>query len=273
MTPARPAATVLLLRPADHGPEVLMLRRSGRSGFFPDAWVFPGGRVERSDADLPTMGRVDGLDEPRWAVAALRETFEEAGIWLGAGAPDADLRDRLNQRQGSLTEVPGLVADLTRVDWVAWWITPAVEPKRYDTRFFLVEVTRDEVVGATPCHIETVRSRWIRPIDAVAAQAQGELFLAPPTLRVLEDLSAAIDAPPTAGPRLPCPTHPIQPRLDGGRANPASPDGGPAEGMAVVLPGDPTYPSDHPAPGPTRIVLRGGVWRSEWAPDGGPAAG
>ena len=188
MSAARPAATVLLLRPSADGPEVLMLRRSGRSGFFPDAWVFPGGRVEPGDAALPHTGGVDGLDEPRWAVAALRETFEEAGIWLGAGAPDADLRDRLNQRQGSLSEAPGLVADLSRVDWVAWWVTPEAEPKRYDTRFFLVEVTRAEVAGATPCHVETVQSRWIRPVDAVAAQARGELFLAPPTLRVLEEL-------------------------------------------------------------------------------------
>ena len=74
--PARPAATVLILRPGDAGPELLLLRRSGRSGFFPDAWVFQGGRVEEADHSHPFVGACPGLDgEPAWAVAAVRETF------------------------------------------------------------------------------------------------------------------------------------------------------------------------------------------------------
>ena len=265
----RPAATVLVLRPGSAGPEVLLLKRSGRAGFFPDAWVFPGGRVDPADGDVETRGAVAGLEEePQWAVAALRETFEEAGIWLGDGALGADLRAALNRREASLAGAAGVVADLSRVRWLTWWVTPPEEPKRYDTRFFVVEVTRDEVAHATPCAIETVESRWMRPSRAVAAQRAGALFMAPPTVRVLEDLSEDLAA--GRGVAATPPRHGIAPRLVGGRANPAAGGAGPPEGMMVVLPGDPTYPSEHPVSGPTRIVLRGGAFRSEYAPGCGP---
>lgn len=268
----RPAATVLVLRPGPAGREVLLLKRSGRSGFFPDAWVFPGGRVEPADRALPTVGAVVGLeDEPQWAVAAVRETFEEAGIWLGQGAATPELRARLVGREGPLTPEDGLVADLSRVRFHAWWITPEAEPKRYDTRFFLALVQPDEVAHATPCDVETVESRWMTPAQAVQQQAAGALFLAPPTLRVLEDLVPVVDT--SAVHSLPAPTTPIQPKLSGGLANPAAAGGPPQSGLAILLPGDPEHPSDHPVAGPTRIVLRGRVWRSEHAPAGGSDAG
>jgi 3-isopropylmalate/(R)-2-methylmalate dehydratase large subunit len=61
MAEARPAATVLLLRPSPQGPEVLLLRRASSAGFFPNTWVFPGGRVEAADASVPTCGAVPAL--------------------------------------------------------------------------------------------------------------------------------------------------------------------------------------------------------------------
>jgi 8-oxo-dGTP pyrophosphatase MutT (NUDIX family) len=254
---ARPAATVVVLRPGPTGPEVLLLQRSQRSGFFPHAWVFPGGRVDAADHAAPTRGTVDGLPEgaAAFAVAAVRECFEEAGVWLGDGEPAGDLRDRLNARQATLADAPELVADLDRLEQWAWWITPEVEPKRYDTRFFVTAVTPDEVAHAAPDSRETVDARWLRPADALAA---GDVFLAPPTFRTLEELAALsaqaggdLDGMMRAAAERP--VVPIQPKLEKDAAG----------AITIILPGDPEHPSAAPAPGPKRIVWRGTGWRSE----------
>lgn len=257
MAEARPAATVIVLRPGADGPEVLLLQRSQRSGFFPHAWVFPGGRVDAADHAAPTRGAVAGLPEgaAAFAVAAVRECFEEAGVWLGDGVPPAGLRDRLNARTATLADAPGLVADLDRLEQWAWWITPEVEPKRYDTRFFVTAVTPEEVAHAAPDARETVDARWLRPADALAA---ADVFLAPPTFRTLEELAALADQ---AGGDLGAmqaaaatrPVGPIQPKLERDAAG----------AVSIILPGDPTHPSEAPAPGPKRIVWRGTGWRSE----------
>lgn len=257
MVEARPAATVIVLRPGPGGPEVLLLQRSRESGFFPHAWVFPGGRVDAADHAAQTRGSVTGL--PRgaeaFAVAAVRECFEEAGVWLGDGTPPPDLRDRLNRRTATLADAPTLVADLDRLEQWAWWITPAVEPKRYDTRFFLTAVTREEVAHAAPDSRETVGARWLRPLDALAAQ---DVFLAPPTFRTLEELAelgmrwdGALDRMQAAAAvRV---VVPIQPKLEKDARG----------AITIVLPGDPAHPSETPAPGPKRIAWRGARWRSE----------
>ena len=82
-----PAASVLLVREMPGGDEgvgleVLMLRRHENSSFMPGAWVFPGGIVEPSDAEIArSLGHDSLLGTMR--VAAVRETFEESGIWIG----------------------------------------------------------------------------------------------------------------------------------------------------------------------------------------------
>ena len=126
----RPAATVVLVRPTPEGLTVFLLRRAGTVGFFPHAWVFPGGRVEASDAAVPTTGAIPGLEPENaaFAVAALRECLEECGVWLGQGQPDPTLRDRLNDRSATLLDAPELGADLSRLGYWAWWITPEIEP-------------------------------------------------------------------------------------------------------------------------------------------------
>src|SRR5688572_1741762 len=94
----RPAATVILLRDGDAGLEVFMVQRNRRSGFLPNAWVFPGGRVDAEDAlhgHPGVRGRlaIPGMTDAEAAavgVAAARETLEEAGIWLGQGAADRE---------------------------------------------------------------------------------------------------------------------------------------------------------------------------------------
>jgi 8-oxo-dGTP pyrophosphatase MutT (NUDIX family) len=250
---ARPAATVIILRESPQGPEVLMLKRSGHSGFFPNAWVFPGGRVDESDATVRSRGAVLGMSEEDrdYAVAAIRETFEEAGVWLGDGHPSEELRAALNDRTGTLHDAPDLVADLGRLAAWSWWITPESEPKRYDTRFFIALLDRQEAERAHHDEQETVEHTWICPKEAVCQAEAGDFFLAPPTYLTLCELAfhetglAAMHF--AAGRRV----RPIMPRLD-------AQDGQ----WAIVLPGDPSYPTEHPVEGPTKVEFRDGRWWS-----------
>ena len=183
----RPAATILIFRPSPSGPEVLLLKRSRQVGFFPSAWVFPGGRVDEQDGLFPTVGRLDGV-EVQFAVAAIREAFEEAGIWLGEGEPSDDLRDALNQRQGGLPLDGSLKADVCKVRQWSWWITPDTEPKRYDTRFFVCRVPYDPTLEIVPDASETVEARWLSPQEAISLHAQDALFMAPPTYLTLLEM-------------------------------------------------------------------------------------
>ena len=128
-----------------------MLKRSGRSGFFPHAWVFPGGRVDTADEEARSTGCTPGLPEgdDHYAVAAIRETYEEAGVWMGAGEASSEFRAALNERTATLRDAPGLVADLDRLAVWSWWVTPEIEPKRYDTRFFVAHLRKEEAAGGS----------------------------------------------------------------------------------------------------------------------------
>lgn len=156
MTPAIPAATVVLVQPAEGlGVQTLMLRKNtGQS--FGGMWVFPGGRVEPGD-ERPGAHEID--DARR---AAIRETAEETGLALG----DTDL-------------VP-----------FAHWIPPEQAPKRYSTWFFVASLpanTADVVVdgGEIGDHV------WTTPGDALKRHAAGEVQLAPPTWVTLHSLAEA----------------------------------------------------------------------------------
>jgi 8-oxo-dGTP pyrophosphatase MutT (NUDIX family) len=169
-----PAASILLLR--DSPLEVLMIRRHEKSSFVPNAWVFPGGVVEEHDKagdELATMRR-----------AALRELFEETGVWLGASLQDAaESRKRMLAGRSSLDELlKESAVDLEKLVWTSRWITPAGVPKRFDTWFFLASVSRD--VEATPENSEAVEAIWVSPAEAVE-----KLQIVFPTLKNLEAIS------------------------------------------------------------------------------------
>ncbi|MBC7173915.1 MAG: NUDIX hydrolase [Polyangiaceae bacterium] len=151
--PARPSATVVLLREAAAGPEVLLLKRNDRIVFHGGEWVFPGGRVESGDAD----GDVFAIDAARRA--AVRETREEADVEISA----ADV-------------VP-----------IAHWTTPLHMPKRFSTWFFAVRVPRLEVAVDGG---EIMAHRWVAPEQALRARASGEIGLPPPTFLTLLELAA-----------------------------------------------------------------------------------
>ena len=249
-TEPRPAATVVLLREGPDGAEVLLLRRSRAVGFFPNAWVFPGGRVDPHDASAPRTGSVPGLEPAAEAaaVAAVRETFEESGVWLGAGDPPAVLREAINGGTATLADADGLVADLSRLRLWARWVTPIAEPRRYDTWFFVAAVPRSAV--ARHDDGETVSSAWVRPSAVLAAPHDWPT--APPTWRTLEELAGVAHPDEALAAASGRDVRPICPRLE--RA--------PDDAWQLVLPGDPTYPSDAPVVGPTRISFRQGRWWS-----------
>jgi 8-oxo-dGTP pyrophosphatase MutT (NUDIX family) len=150
----RPSATVVLLRDAAAGLELLLLQRAPRAD-RPGAWVFPGGKVEPGDVEAGEPGSRESALR-----AAVRETREEAGLALEHGR---------------------LVA-------ISRWITPEIAPQRFDTWFFLgaVDASHEVVV----CGSEMVAHRWIAPAAALAAHHGGELSLAPPTFVTVSWLTA-----------------------------------------------------------------------------------
>jgi 8-oxo-dGTP pyrophosphatase MutT (NUDIX family) len=214
----RDAATVMLLRSGQaSGLEVYMLRRKPSMAFAPGAFVFPGGSVDPRDADEEVAWAGPPAEE--WGLifdappelaralvcAAVRETFEESGVLLAGESADSVIADTtsdaweadrraLLDRSVSLAELltrRGLVlrADLLR-PW-SRWITPVIEPRRFDARFFAAAMpsgqrTRD--VGG-----EAAAVAWIGPADALAAGKRGELTLWPPTAVTLTELAACGD--------------------------------------------------------------------------------
>ncbi len=171
-----PAASAIILR--DEPFEVLMLRRHEKSSFVPNAWVFPGGISDESDAQeslLDTM-RMTGV----------RETFEETGVWLGAPLADAEhkRRELLDGEIAFRDLVAEGPVDFSRLVWTSRWITPAGIPKRFDTYFFLATVSRDTI--ATAEQNEVVDVKWIHPAAALAKHAAREMQMVFPTLRNLE---------------------------------------------------------------------------------------
>jgi 8-oxo-dGTP pyrophosphatase MutT (NUDIX family) len=226
----RDAATVMLLRPAGAGAgagsaagpagapgvEVLMLRRVAAMKFAPGAYVFPGGSVDPADYDAPVGwhgpdpaefgARLGASAEMARALvcAAVRETFEEAGVLL-AGAPDggpvaddpsgpAWEADRAALVAGDVTLAEllsrrGLVlrADLL-VPW-ARWITPEGEPRRFDARFFAAALPAGQV--ATGHAAESDRIAWLRPADAIESARAGQISMLPPTATTLHDFAVA----------------------------------------------------------------------------------
>ncbi|HEY5106634.1 MAG TPA: NUDIX hydrolase [Caulobacteraceae bacterium] len=148
--PVRPrdAATLIILRHDGPKPRVLMGRRHGGHDFMPDKWVFPGGRIDRSDFRAPAANDLRPEVAARLektapaararalAMAAIRETFEETGLLLAKSAPSRTFAGPWREfiAQGAL-------ADLAALDFVARAVTPAQSPKRFDARFFMADAS------------------------------------------------------------------------------------------------------------------------------------
>ncbi|MCP4806511.1 MAG: NUDIX domain-containing protein [Proteobacteria bacterium] len=257
MSTPRPAATVVVLRDSPSGPEVLMVQRSKKSGFMPDAHVFPGGRVDLEDSDVVVRGGEEdrvrmglGAAGAAYQVAAVRECYEEAGVLLARGEPDDAARTALQDRKrtfGDVAEELGWEVDASDLVYWSWWITPKPEPKRYDTRFFVARVGRD--VAASHDRYETVDSAWWTVAGVLERFDRGEVLLAPPTFRTLWEMRDHTDVESILAAGRGRVTPPIEPRarIDDGV-------------VTVLLPGDPEHPSDEGLDGPTRHTLSQGRW-------------
>jgi len=253
-TPAvvpRDAATVMLVRDAPDL-QVFMLRRNLDSVWIAGASVFPGGAVDADDRHPRWEARCAGWDDARataalarpagglgFLVAAVRETFEEAGVLL-ARDPDglaADGRhDHLIAARAALNagdhDFDTLVLDhdlVLATDEllpVSHWVTPPGGPRRYDTWFFVAAAPEGEYLHDDT---ELIASAWVRPVDALAAGGRGEVDLIFPTRKNLE-LLARFD---TAAALLDAVRGATVPDASGALALVAD-DGG----QRIVLPGD-----------------------------------
>ena len=209
--PARPAATIMLLRDGTEGIEVFMVVRHHAIEFAAGALVFPGGRVEEADHELAegAWPNPDGLDPDRldpdrlaFRVAAIRETFEECGVLLARplGSDrliDAATLTRLEDQHRAALNAgsigfdavlgsEGLVPAPDLLVHFAHWITPSNQPKRYDTHFFLAEAPAEQL--AVHDGWEAVESIWITPARALADTAAGLFKLVFATAKNLEKL-------------------------------------------------------------------------------------
>ncbi len=214
-TPARPrpAATLVLLREGETGPEILLLRRNPTTRFAPGAYVFPGGAVDAGDGNEALLRRWDGLsvqaaqvrlrtetgEEPTaiaYYAAAVREAFEETGLLVGgpAGLSNRSVRRARKCLLDGVRSFAEVLEDLdTRLDgrnleYIAHWVTPVAAPRRYDTRFFAAEVP--PAARAVPDEREMTGAVWLTPATALARHREGRLPMIFPTVRTLEALQA-----------------------------------------------------------------------------------
>jgi len=214
--PVRDASTVMLLRDGLEGLEVVMLRRNLRSAFVGGAYVFPGGGVDPDDGGTDVAGLCVGRDDRTasaavgvdtgglafW-VAAVRETFEEAGLLLAVDDDDAfidlhrpDIADRFSEhrravddgqrRLADVVEEEGLRLAVDRIHYFSRWVTPLGAPRRYDTRFFVAVAPPAQTALAD--QREVVEHLWVRPADALRRSRQGDFEMIFPTVRSLEAL-------------------------------------------------------------------------------------
>ncbi|MCI3932077.1 NUDIX hydrolase [Streptomyces sp. AN091965] len=211
--PPRPAATVLLLRDTPEGPEVHMLRRRTSMPFAAGAYAYPGGGVDPRDHERAV--RWAGPPRAAWAArlgvdeaaaqatvcAAVRETYEEAGVLLAGPGPDSVVGDTtgddweadrraLVARDLSFAEFLDRRGLVLRSDLLgAWarWITPEFEPRRYDTFFFVAALPAGQ--RTRNASTEADRTEWLSPATAAARYDRGELVMMPPTIATLRRLA------------------------------------------------------------------------------------
>lgn len=169
------AATLILVRRDRGRAEVLMGQRHADHSFMPNKFVFPGGRVDRTDTAVPAAGELRprvavhlelGATRSRaraLAIAAIRETFEETGLRLARPAP------RLPHRgDWAAFAAPGVAPSLDVLEFVARAITPPYRPKRFDARFFMADAhhLHDTDLDALQGSGELLTLRWVTTEEA-----------------------------------------------------------------------------------------------------------
>jgi 8-oxo-dGTP pyrophosphatase MutT (NUDIX family) len=281
--PIRDASTVLPLRDGPDGLEVFMVKRSSRLGFLGGAHVFPGGAVDAGDRDPALDDHLDcfaaaaaartlGIEDADRArghyVAAIRELFEEAGIllarrdggWIEHGDDALGRGFALAREDIAHGKLPfaAFVADLAiklaadALCYFAHWITPAVESRRFDTRFFLARMPERQ--HARHDRVESIEGEWIRPEAGLARYARHEIELVPPTICALDWLALHGGADVALEAAVALEIVEVLPKIimDG-------------RGVTILYPGDDDYAAGVPQPAEAgrmlnRLVLKDGLW-------------
>jgi 8-oxo-dGTP pyrophosphatase MutT (NUDIX family) len=266
--PILDASTVVLLREADRELETFMLCRHQRSGFMGGAHVFPGGKVDASDRTRRWLERIDRSAEEiserlgesdadlglGLLIAAIRETFEEAGVLLARAGRPSDLMQARRALLGGedfleLASAIEMQVDSIALTPYARWITPEMETRRFDTRFYIATIPEGQ--SASHDGNETTSAEWLRPAAALDAMREGRIKLAPPTVRTLHWLSEFDDARSVIASARSRKPPLVRPHIVSGEG-----------GWFLALPGDPEHPERDPVlPGATRMVFDGGAWR------------
>jgi len=279
------AATVILIRPSKSGDwKIFLARRHQNQNFMAGAYVFPGGQLEEIDND-PQLGNyiktADGFDPhlllqdsslPRekalgFFIAAIRETFEEAGILLGGkiienfiSLDNEEILQRFNHYRRQLNASQITLAEIAQKEEMSFfpdalipyahWITPEFEKKRFSARFFLAKLPP----GQTPVAdaVELTESLWVTPQKALEMHRRKEIILMPPTFKTIEELSAFRDIDKLFFAAKTKIIYPILPQL---------------AGNSLKLPHDPEYSIDaYKRPPnssePSRILSENGVWKT-----------
>jgi 8-oxo-dGTP pyrophosphatase MutT (NUDIX family) len=237
----RQAATVLLLRDGTAGLEVYLLRRTRGMPFAGGMTAYPGGGVDPRDGDTDLTWA--GPSPADWATAfgcderiarelvcaAVRETFEEAGVLLAGPVADGEAgivpdvsgedweeqRQALLRRELSLAELLAARGLALRSDLLrpfAHWITPPVEPRRYDTKFFAAALPAGQ--EARDVSTEADEASWLRPETALAQMRAGTRPMMPPTIHTLSQVQPFADVAAALAGSPPEPLHPISPTFE-----------------------------------------------------------
>ena len=280
------SATVILVR-RGHGktPEVFLARRHDSQSFMAGVYVFPGGQLEASDADIAETILLSARDDFQphallqdstltrdmalgFFICAIRETFEETGVLFARNASDdsidfgnaiiqarfAAYRQPLNEGKITLAEIirqEGLVLMPELLTPYSHWITPEIVPQRFTTRFFLAEMPHHGQNAVTDKD-ELTSSLWVTPGEALKMYTAGKIAMMPPTLKTLEEMAkfCAIDELFAAARNRKI--YPIMPQpMKGG----------------LKLPHDHEYSIERykqpSRPGETsRFLMAGGIWQS-----------
>jgi len=209
----KPAATVILAREHKGNLQIYLLKRSVKSGFMAGNFVFPGGTVEDEDRQFDVYknhidlasdeihhhlgGDLSEAEALAFGVAAIRETLEEAGVFLAHKNDQFDVslnhirRLRLSENLSKDWFVKMVVEtnwQLTISKLSRWshWITPALMKRRFDTRFLLTVMPAGQF--CRPDCRETVQGLWINPKEGLEGNLAGNIPLSPPTLVTLHEL-------------------------------------------------------------------------------------
>jgi len=267
--PPRDASTVVLLRDGAGGMEVFLLKRHRASQVLGGAFVFPGGKLDAADSRLnprhlnltrqamhAKLGEPDTASDKAGAlfVAALRETFEEAGVLLTE--TPAALQAGAPQDFHAMLAAQGLRLNVAALQpWVRW-ITPrmpSVSSKRFDARFFIAAMPAHQI--AVHDNVEATASAWLRPRQALEQYWSHTMEMAPPQIMSLAHLArhdSVASVLADLATRAPVTVLPESHDAD--------------ERRVICYPGDPPHSvSTRALPGPTRLV-----WRNQrFEPEGG----